>query len=42
MSVPSTLAIEACGLEKSFGASRAVCGVDLAARQGSVYLYGQK
>src|ERR687896_882699 len=37
MSVPSTLAIEASGLEKSFGASRAVRGVDLAVRRGSVY-----
>ena len=37
MRAPSTLAIEASGLEKSFGASRAVCGVDLAVRRGSVY-----
>ena len=37
MSVPLTLAIEASGLEKSFGTSRAVCGVDLAVRRGSVY-----
>jgi ABC-type branched-subunit amino acid transport system ATPase component len=37
MSAPSTLAIEASGLEKSFGTSRAVCGVDLAVRRGSVY-----
>src|SRR5918992_2056996 len=37
MSAGSTLAIEASGLEKSFGASRAVCGVDLAVRRGSVY-----
>jgi ABC-2 type transport system ATP-binding protein len=37
MNVASTLAIEASGLEKSFGASRAVCGVDLAVRRGSVY-----
>src|ERR687891_1487650 len=33
----STLAIEASGLEKSFGETKAVCGVDLAVRQGSVY-----
>jgi ABC-2 type transport system ATP-binding protein len=33
----STLAIEASGLEKSFGETRAVCGVDLAVRRGSVY-----
>ena len=31
------LAIEASGLEKSFGDTRAVCGVDLAVRTGSVY-----
>jgi ABC-type Na+ transport system ATPase subunit NatA len=37
MSAASTLAIEASGLEKSFGTSRAVCGVDLAVRRGSVY-----
>jgi ABC-2 type transport system ATP-binding protein len=37
MSAASTLAIEASGMEKSFGTSRAVCGVDLAARRGSVY-----
>src|SRR5918995_5551588 len=37
MSTSSTLAIEASGLEKSFGTSRAVCGVDLAVRRGSVY-----
>jgi ABC-2 type transport system ATP-binding protein len=37
MSASSTLAIEASGLEKSFGASRAVSGVDLAARRGSVH-----
>ena len=37
MSVPSTLAIEASGLEKTFGTSRAVRGVDLAVRRGSVY-----
>jgi ABC-2 type transport system ATP-binding protein len=33
----STLAIEASGLEKSFGETRAVRGVDLAVRRGSVY-----
>jgi ABC-2 type transport system ATP-binding protein len=32
-----TLAIEAEGLEKSFGSTRAVDGVDLAVRTGSVY-----
>src|ERR671911_2467972 len=37
MNTSSTLAIEASGLEKSFGTSRAVCGVDLAVRRGSVY-----
>jgi ABC-2 type transport system ATP-binding protein len=37
MSASSTLAIEASGLEKSFGASRAVCGADLAVPRGSVY-----
>ena len=37
MSAASTLAIEASGLEKSYGTSRAVCGVDLAVRRGSVY-----
>jgi ABC-2 type transport system ATP-binding protein len=37
MSSESTLAIEASGLEKSFGETRAVCGVDLAVRRGSVY-----
>ena len=37
MSTSSTLAIEASGLEKSFGTSRAVCGVDLAVQRGSVY-----
>jgi ABC-2 type transport system ATP-binding protein len=37
MSAYSSLAIEASGLEKSFGTSRAVCGVDLAVRRGSVY-----
>src|SRR5262245_11127986 len=33
----SALAIEATGLEKSFGDTKAVCGVDLAVRRGSVY-----
>jgi ABC-2 type transport system ATP-binding protein len=33
----NTLAIEASGLEKSFGETKAVCGVDLAVRRGSVY-----
>src|SRR3954469_22134751 len=33
----STLAIEANGLVKSFGATRAVDGVDLAVPQGAVY-----
>ncbi len=37
MSRQSTLAIEASGLEKAFGETRAVCGVDLAVRHGSVY-----
>jgi ABC-2 type transport system ATP-binding protein len=37
MSSPSTLAIEATGLVKSFGETRAVDGVDLAVRTGSVY-----
>jgi ABC-2 type transport system ATP-binding protein len=37
MSAASTLAIEASGLEKSFGTHRAVRGVDLAVRRGSVY-----
>jgi ABC-2 type transport system ATP-binding protein len=37
MSSQSTLAIEASGLEKSFGETRAVRGVDLAVRRGSVY-----
>ncbi len=37
MSVSSPLAIEASGLVKSFGAVRAVDGVDLAVRSGSVY-----
>jgi ABC-2 type transport system ATP-binding protein len=37
MAVSSPLAIEASGLEKSFGDVRAVDGVDLAVRSGSVY-----
>jgi ABC-2 type transport system ATP-binding protein len=37
MSTPSTLAIEATGLVKSFGETKAVDGVDLAVRTGSVY-----
>jgi ABC-2 type transport system ATP-binding protein len=37
MSSPSSLAIEATGLVKSFGETRAVDGVDLAVRRGSVY-----
>jgi ABC-2 type transport system ATP-binding protein len=37
MSSPSTLAVEASGLEKSFGDTVAVDGVDLAVRRGSVY-----
>ncbi|HZA58281.1 MAG TPA: ATP-binding cassette domain-containing protein, partial [Solirubrobacterales bacterium] len=37
MSPDSTLAIEASGLEKTFGETRAVDGVDLAVRRGSVY-----
>src|SRR5215210_6545827 len=37
MTAPSTLAIEATGLVKSFGETRAVDGVDLAVRRGSVY-----
>ena len=37
MTTPSTLAIEATGLVKSFGETRAVDGVDLAVRKGSVY-----
>ena len=37
MSLDSILAIEASGLEKSFGETRAVCGVDLAVRRGRVY-----
>ncbi|HET8592377.1 MAG TPA: ATP-binding cassette domain-containing protein [Solirubrobacterales bacterium] len=37
MTMQSALAIEATGLEKSFGETKAVCGVDLAVRRGSVY-----
>src|ERR671917_2907502 len=37
MSPPPSLAIEATGLVKSFGDTRAVDGVDLAVRRGSVY-----
>jgi ABC-2 type transport system ATP-binding protein len=37
MSTPTPLAIEASGLVKSFGPTRAVDGVDLAVPQGSVY-----
>ncbi len=37
MTSDSTLAIEATGLVKVFGATRAVDGVDLAVRSGSVY-----
>jgi ABC-2 type transport system ATP-binding protein len=37
MTNPSPLAIEATGLAKSFGDTRAVDGVDLAVRTGSVY-----
>jgi ABC-2 type transport system ATP-binding protein len=37
METRTQLAIEATGLEKSFGDTRAVCGVDLAVRRGSVY-----
>ncbi|MGH9279502.1 MAG: ATP-binding cassette domain-containing protein [Acidimicrobiales bacterium] len=37
MTMRSSLAIEATGLVKSFGAVRAVDGVDLAVRRGSVY-----
>jgi ABC-2 type transport system ATP-binding protein len=37
MTSPSPLAIEASGLVKSFGEVRAVAGVDLAVRAGSVY-----
>jgi ABC-2 type transport system ATP-binding protein len=37
MTTHSPLAIEATGLVKSFGATRAVAGVDLAVRAGSIY-----
>src|SRR5687767_8518404 len=37
MPVDSGLAIEASGLVKAFGATRAVDGVDLAVRSGAVY-----
>jgi ABC-2 type transport system ATP-binding protein len=37
MTTQSSLAIEAIGLVKSFGETRAVDGVDLAVRRGSVY-----
>ena len=37
MTAQSSLAIEATGLVKSFGETRAVDGVDLAVRRGSVY-----
>jgi ABC-2 type transport system ATP-binding protein len=37
MSIDSHLAIEASGLQKSFGETKAVDGVDLAVRTGSVY-----
>jgi ABC-2 type transport system ATP-binding protein len=37
MSTETTLAIEAVGLVKSFGETRAVDGVDLTVRRGSVY-----
>ena len=37
MTSPSALAIEATGLVKDFGTTRAVDGVDLAVRSGSVY-----
>jgi ABC-2 type transport system ATP-binding protein len=37
MTEPSALAIEATGLMKTFGTVRAVDGVDLAVRRGSVY-----
>jgi ABC-2 type transport system ATP-binding protein len=33
----SPLAIEASGLRKAFGSTRAVCGVDLSVRSGTVY-----
>src|SRR4051812_6303743 len=37
MTTQTTLAIDACGLEKSFGETRAVDGVDLAVPAGAVY-----
>src|SRR3990170_2156791 len=37
MAMSSPLAVEASGLKKSFGETRAVDGVDLAVRTGSVY-----
>ncbi len=37
MTAGSTLAIEATGLEKSFGETRAVAGVDLAVPEGAIY-----
>ena len=37
MTTDARLAIEATGLAKSFGETRAVDGVDLAVRSGSVY-----
>jgi len=37
MPLDTPLAIEASGLEKSFAATRAVCGVDLSVRTGTVY-----
>jgi ABC-2 type transport system ATP-binding protein len=37
MTTASALAIEATGLEKSFGATRAVAGVDLAVPEGHIY-----
>ncbi|MGF1627645.1 MAG: ATP-binding cassette domain-containing protein, partial [Alphaproteobacteria bacterium] len=37
MHQPHSLAIEATGLAKSFGATRAVAGIDLAVGSGSIY-----
>ncbi len=37
MTTHAPLAIEATGLEKSFGATRAVAGVDLAVPEGAIY-----
>jgi ABC-2 type transport system ATP-binding protein len=37
MHQPNPLAIEASGLVKSFGATKAVAGIDLAVRRGSIY-----